>query len=110
MKVYINADAFRFIENTKSAGVTAEGLSARFRMSKRSAATWLSKWKAAGYLIHRRGAHSAAGVYFIDNSCLWWGLKVFDTSRDDLGKEEENFSMQKERKLAESLGVYRRLR
>jgi len=82
-RVYVNREGFKHIEEQRERGITVPQFAERFSISKRSAATWLSKWKAAGFLKHKRGIGHEAGLYFIDNSCIWWGTKVFDTERED---------------------------
>lgn len=82
-RVYVNTEGFKYIEEQQERGVTVPQFAAQFGISKRSAATWLSKWKAARYMKHRRGVGHIAGTYYIDNSCIWWGVKVFDTARSE---------------------------
>ena len=81
MRVHINQDAFRYIEKRKSAGVTVDQLAKKLGIKKRSAATWLSKWAAEGYLKHDQGKWKKPGIYYIDNTCKWWGEKAFDSER-----------------------------
>ena len=81
MKVYINREGFQYIELRGSQGVTVRQFASKFGIQKDSAASWLSKWKALGYLKHQRGQGRTEGYYYIDNSCLWWGKKVFDSER-----------------------------
>lgn len=84
MKVYISREAFEYIEKQQEKGVTAQQLADKIGTTRRSAATWLSKWAAVGYLKHKRGEWRKQGTYYIDNSCKWWGEKVFDTERQIL--------------------------
>jgi len=82
MKVYINRGAFELIEKRKEKGITAKELSATLGITQRSAATWLSKWRGQGYLKYNRDRGTrGAGTYYIDNSCKWWGDKVFETEK-----------------------------
>lgn len=80
-RVYINQDAFRYIEKRGARGVTAAQLAKKIGIKKRSAATWLSKWASQGYLKHGQGTWREAGIYVIDGTCKWWGEKVFDSER-----------------------------
>ena len=83
-RVYVNTEGFKYIEEQRERGITVPVFAARFGISKRSAATWLSKWKAAGFLKHKRGVGHEAGLYLIDNSCIWLGTNLFDTSRSEV--------------------------
>lgn len=82
MKVFVNREAFQYVELQGEQGVTAQQLASKLGISKRSAATWLSKWAARGYLKHQRGAWRKPGIYYMDNTCKWWGDKVFDSERE----------------------------
>lgn len=84
MRVYINREAFQYIESRGSVGVTVQQLSDKLGIKKRSAATWLSKWAAEGFLKHKKGPWREAGIYFINNECKWWGSKVFNSERQSL--------------------------
>ena len=82
MRIYVQKESFEYVESKGGDGVTASQLSAKMGIKKNSAATWLSKWAAAGYLKHRGGKWRSEGIYYMDNSCRWWGDKVFDSERD----------------------------
>ena len=82
MRIYVNKEAFEYVELKGKPGVTAAQLSAKLGIKKTSASTWLSKWAALGYLKHHKGKWRQEGAYYIDNSCVWWGNKVFDSERD----------------------------
>lgn len=77
--VHVNRDAFKLVENRGITGITAEQLAKRLGIKKRSAATWLSRWAALGYMKHRSSGSHAPGVYYMDTECKWWGEKVFDS-------------------------------
>lgn len=93
MKVYINREAFEYIERKGLKGVTTQELADKLGIKERSAAAWLSKWAAKGYLEHvsysglpikmKRGKRGrprgSAGHYKIGR--LWWGRLVFDSER-----------------------------
>jgi len=82
VKVYVNREAFELVEKRKEKGITAKELSEALGITKRSAATWLSKWYTRGYLKYNRDRGTrGAGTYYIDNTCIWWGSKVFETER-----------------------------
>lgn len=46
----INAEAFELVEQRKEEGITAEYLAKRLGITRRSAASWLSKWARRGFL------------------------------------------------------------
>jgi len=81
-KVYIKREGFEFIEkHSPAGGVTVDEFAKKFGIKKLSAASWLSKWTGANFLKHTRGVGRNQGRYYIDNSCIWWGSKVFDSER-----------------------------
>lgn len=84
MKVYINREAFEYIE--KRVSVTPEELAEKFGIKKASAASWLSKWASRGYLEFvsvpiggKRRVGRPKGCYKIGS--LWWGRLVFNSER-----------------------------
>jgi len=89
MRVYINKEAFELIEASGSKGVTPEYLSKHLGIRESSARSWLSKWTKKGYLTHVEGSRAdkqgrdksvrVQGAYRIDDTCKWWGEKVFES-------------------------------
>ncbi len=87
MRVYIEPDRFHYIEDME--GVTARQFSEKFGISTKIARTWLSRWKARGYLVHiapkayrrepgSKHAIPVDGVYKT-NPAKWWGRLAYDS-------------------------------
>lgn len=77
MRVYINTDQFAYIEIMN--GVTARQFSKKFGIGLKSAQTWLSRWKAKGYLVNDPSTH----VYKCSPD-KWWGQLVYDSEQEDV--------------------------
>lgn len=81
MKVYIKREGFEYIEmRSPYGGVTIKEFANKFGIKEHSAATWLSHWKGKGFL-KRGGGWREQSRYYIDNTCIWWGVKVFDSEK-----------------------------
>lgn len=76
--VHIHWEAFKYMEEYMYE-ITAEQFARRFSISKRSAATWLSKWKKEGYLEFGRKV-GRVHTYKISQRG-WWGERVFGTEK-----------------------------
>lgn len=90
-------ERFEFIELRSingGKGVTAKEFARKFSLSRRTAATWLSRWvnhyNVSRDIVQHMVKHIPAGHrgggeghYIIDNSCDWWGELYYDSAKED---------------------------